>query len=190
MPHCQRCGLLAAGNPTQCGRCLSEPPLWQQLTAISHYAFPLDRLVAQFKQHQPGLAKPLAQWLAAKIDSPAELLLPVPMHWRRRLERGYNQSDLLAHELGKQLRIPVARHWLKRTQHTAPQQTLARKARLSNVKTAFMANAPPQPLPRHVAIVDDIVTTGTTVATLCKLLSKQKIERIDIYCLCRTPPPK
>ncbi|WP_087023321.1 ComF family protein [Thaumasiovibrio subtropicus] len=185
--HCQRCGLPATGNPLQCGECISLPPTWQTLTALGHYQFPLDQLIKRYKyQHQPWLAKPLARMLADKITAPAEMLIPVPMHWRRRLQRGYNQSTLLAQALGQVLQIPVNANVLKRQRHTAPQQSLDKKARLTNLKRAFRLHCSTG-IAKHVAIVDDVVTTGTTANQLAGLLHEAGAQRVDVYCLSRTP---
>ncbi|WP_413113169.1 ComF family protein [Thaumasiovibrio sp. DFM-14] len=188
--HCQRCGLPATGSPSQCGTCLRLPPLWQTLTAIGPHQFPLDMLIRRFKyQRQPWLAKPLAAWLSTQIHHPASLLLPVPMHWRRRLLRGYNQSALLSQALSQHLNIPVSYHHLKRQRHTQPQQALDRQQRLHNLKDAFALSTTAS-LPQHVALVDDVVTTGATANSLTQLLLDHGVKRVDIYCLSRTTPPQ
>ncbi len=187
--HCQRCGLPAEGSPASCGECITLPPMWQTLTAIGPYQFPFDVLIKRFKyQRQPWFATPLAKQLAENITQPAERLIPVPMHWKRRWQRGYNQSTVLANALGKQLNIPVDSQVITRTRHTPPQQSLNKRERFRNLRNAFKINQR-SPLPHHVALVDDVVTTGTTANTLATLLKNTDVDRVDVYCLCRTPSP-
>lgn len=137
-----------------------------------------------------AVTQALAELLAVQIPRPAPLLLPVPLHWYRRLRRGHNQSSLLAHALsrgwGSQVRVDE--HTVKRRQATLPQQGLSRNQRLRNLRHAFSVTRPITAT--HVAVIDDVVTTGTTVREICQLLLEFGVESIDIYCLCRTPVPK
>ncbi|NGN99154.1 ComF family protein [Grimontia sp. S25] len=169
-----------------CGRCLKKPPPWDSLVCVGAYSFPYDKLLHRFKyQGHYWLAPALAKLLATEIESPAPLLLPVPMHWKRRLWRGFNHSSVLAAELARQLKVQSEPNVLKRIRATRQQQGLDRQSRLSNLKQAFSIEGK---LPPHIALVDDVVTTGATVAQLCRLLRQHGVERIDVYCLCRTPP--
>jgi ComF family protein len=134
-----------------------------------------------------ALVHGLAGLLAARIASPAPLMIPVPLHWRRRLWRGYNQSSMLAHAIqyhqGEE--VKVADNLVIRHQATPSQQGLSRAQRQRNLRHAFQLKG--SPAPAHVAIVDDVVTTGSTVQQICQLLLETGVECIDIYCLCRTP---
>lgn len=185
---CQCCGLPVLTPQTHCGQCLSHPPAWHTLTAISAYLDPLPDLVHRFKyQGDFELALPFATLLSEKIDTPAPVLLPVPLHWRRRLQRGFNQSAHLAWALQQRLDSQVVNHYLRRTRHTSPQQGLDRSARLKNLRGAFRLHGA---LPaEHVALVDDVVTTGETVSQLCRLLRRAGAKRVDIYCIARTKLP-
>ena len=185
-PRCLHCGLPTPYVIESCGRCLKKPPPWDSLVCIGAYAFPYDKLLHRFKyQGHYWLAPALAKLLATEIESPAPLLLPVPMHWKRRLWRGFNHSSVLAAELARQLKVQSEPNVLKRIRATRQQQGLDRQSRLSNLKQAFSIEGK---LPPHIALVDDVVTTGATVAQLCRLLRQHGVERIDVYCLCRTPP--
>ncbi|MPS32586.1 MULTISPECIES: ComF family protein [Salinivibrio] len=185
---CQCCGLPVTDSQARCGACLSHPPAWDHLFAISAYHDPLPQLVHAFKYQQAfELALPFARQLSERILHPAPVLLPVPLHWRRRWQRGFNQSVHLAWALADHLDTQVVDNVLVRHRHTAPQQGLSRQARLSNLKHAFAIRGE---LPSsHVAIVDDVVTTGQTVSQLCRLLRRAGAETIDIYCLARTDLP-
>ncbi|WP_077649616.1 ComF family protein [Salinivibrio kushneri] len=185
---CQCCGLPVPTPQARCGVCLSHPPAWDRLVAISAYEDPLPQLIHAFKYQQAfELAMPFARQLSERIHHPAPVLLPVPLHWRRRWQRGFNQSVHLAWALADHLDTQVADNVLVRHRHTAPQQGLSRQARLSNLKHAFAISGE---LPgSHVAIIDDVVTTGQTVSQLCRLLRRAGAETIDIYCLARTDLP-
>ncbi|WP_245621615.1 ComF family protein [Enterovibrio calviensis] len=186
LPRCLHCGLPTPYVTESCGRCLNSPPAWDRLICVGGYTFPYDKLLHRFKyQGHYWLAPALGKLLAKEIDNPAPLLLPVPMHWRRRLMRGFNHSTLLARALAKQLAVQCAPDILKRNRATRQQQGLSRQSRLSNLRGAFSSKGR---LPEHVALVDDVVTTGATIAELCRLLRQQGVTQIDVYCLCRTPP--
>lgn len=185
-PRCDWCGLPTPYPMEVCGRCLREPPGWDSLTCISDYRFPLNTMVHQLKYHgrhwYAGLA---AAELAAGIDNPAPVLLPVPMHWKRRFTRRFNHSTLLAKALAAETGGRVETGWLKRTGYRPQQQKLDRKTRLKSPEGSFEITA--EVNSGHVGIVDDVVTTGTTVATIARLLKKQHNIQVDIYCICRTP---
>ncbi|SJL84779.1 DNA utilization protein GntX [Vibrio palustris] len=189
-PRCQRCGLTTAIPTKQCGRCLKEPPWWQALYCIGDYRYPLTQYIHQLKyQRQFWLAKPLAQQLSTVITEPAPVLCAVPMHWRRYLWRGFNQSDQLAKQLAQHLQVQYWPHLFHRQRATAPQKGLHRKQRRHNLYGAFGFTTPIYALGSHVAIIDDVVTTGSTLKPLCQLLTKVGVTQIDVYCLCRTPEP-
>ncbi|WP_077646482.1 phosphoribosyltransferase family protein [Salinivibrio sp. IB643] len=185
---CQCCGLPVSQPQARCGACLSQPPAWDRLVAISGYHDPLPQLIHAFKyQGAFELALPFAQQLSDRILTPAPVLLPVPLHWRRRWQRGFNQSLHLAWALADNLDTRVVDTYLSRARHTAPQQGLSRQDRLHNLRGAFALHGP---LPAsHVAVVDDVVTTGQTVSQLCRLLRKAGAKTIDVYCLARTDLP-
>ncbi|EOG7617444.1 TPA: ComF family protein [Vibrio cholerae] len=187
--RCARCGLPTLTPIDQCGQCLSQPPPWRKLMCVGDYRFPLSDAVHQLKyQRQFWQAPRLAKLLATQINEPAPLLCSVPLHWRRRWLRGFNQSDLLARELANVLNIEYDHQLFARRRATPHQQGLSKAQRIHNLRDAFVLNHPPnQP---HVAIVDDVVTTGSTIRHLCDLLLDVGVQSIDIYCICRTPEPK
>ncbi len=184
--RCACCGRNLSQPVLQCGRCVNTPPPWRQLYCIGDHAFPLSHYLYKCKyQGQYWFADHLAQLLATQIPQPQPLLICVPMHWRRLWYRGYNQSAQLSHFLGKHLNVPVDNHLFKRLRHTPPQQSLSGRARRLNLRHAFALNH--LPTSQHIAIVDDVVTTGSTLLPLCQLLRDAGVETIDIYCISRTP---
>ncbi len=190
-PHitrCPRCGLPAETASSPCGQCVSHPPPWHRLYCLGDYCFPLSHAIHQLKhQRQFWQAKTLANLLAERIPDPAPLLTAVPLHWRRYLWRGFNQSDIMARQLAMQLNCRYQPNMFSRHLATRSQQGLNKRQRQDNLTRAFCLNS--APAHRHIAIVDDVVTTGSTVQQLCHLLLEVGTESLDIYCICRTPEP-
>jgi ComF family protein len=114
-----------------------------------------------------------------------ELIVPVPLHPTRLRSRGYNQALELAHPLGRHLGIPIAPFICRRQRNTAPQVKQAMEGRHSNIQGAFQVVGRIQA--RHVALVDDVVTTGATVAELARTLKRAGVERVDVWAVARTP---
>lgn len=187
-PRCQSCGLPTVCEVVACGECLQHPPLWQRIYCVGDYQVPLSSYVHRFKyQGQFWQAKKLSSLLAARVEQPAQLITSVPMHWRRYWLRGYNQSELLASAVAQRLQIPY-RPLFHRIRATPPQQGLNKAQRKDNLHNAF-ALMRHCSAAQHVAIVDDVLTTGSTVYHLCKLLLDAGVKTVDIYCICRTPEP-
>ncbi len=114
-----------------------------------------------------------------------ECLLPVPLHPARLSQRGYNQALVIARELQKLCGIPIDRSLCQRELETKEQALLAGNARWLNVKNAFAAISSSSEL-NHVALVDDVVTTGATVNELAKVLTRIGIKTIDVWSCCRS----
>ncbi|EGU40493.1 putative amidophosphoribosyltransferase [Vibrio splendidus ATCC 33789] len=175
----------------QCGECLANPPPWHRLYCVGDYTFPAAGYIQQMKYADKfWFARDLSTLLASRIEEPAPLITSVPLHWRRYFHRGFNQSQLLARYTAQELKIGHA-VLFKRIRSTASQQGLTKSARKSNLRGAFaIRNTHFSAIDySHVAIIDDVVTTGSTVYQLCQLLLEVGVKRIDIYCICRTPEP-
>jgi ComF family protein len=112
-----------------------------------------------------------------------QVLLPVPLHRARLLERGYNQAHEIARIWSADLDIPVERQALTRTRATAPQAGQSANQRTHNVRSAFAYS--PGEVYRHVAVVDDIVTTGSTVDEITRVLHRQGVEFVEVWALAR-----
>jgi ComF family protein len=111
--------------------------------------------------------------------------VPVPLHWRRRWTRGFNQAEVIADELAYRLRIPLhAQALLRRQQHT-PQQQLTAAQRRRNLRSGFAIRGDVRG--RHVALVDDVVTTGATAAEIARTLLDAGAASVQVWCLARTP---
>lgn len=133
-------------------------------------------LLIRFKHYQKtNLAKLLARWMCQAgqdVLGLADLIVPVPMHWRKMLHRKYNQAGLLSRQVSALSGLPVDYHILQKTRATPDQQTLNHRARLANLKDAFTVS--PQAAEtlrgKHIVLVDDVWTTGATLTTASKAL--------------------
>ncbi len=188
---CPGCGYpLPPGSTGVCGDCLRHPPRWRQMRVIADYQGAWQFLVHQFKyQRQPEIASLLGQ-LFHQHQAPLSLpqaLLPVPMHPWRQWWRGYNQAQELTLALGREYRLPVDMRALRRIRATRSQVGLTRTERRQNLHGAFRVRELPW---RHVALVDDVITTGSTMESLCQLLRQAGVEEIEVWAICRTQPPQ
>ena len=174
-----------------CAHCLREPLPLTAVHAAFDFAAPWDALLHAFKYQQAlGLAPAFAQLLSqGRAAPPDALLLPVPLHLHRLGERGYNQAAVLAEHLAPRLQLPVAVDGLRRLIDTPSQTQLSRKERLGNLRHAFALTPGFSVQGRHCLLVDDVMTTGATLATLATLLLRHGASRVDAWVLARTPAP-
>lgn len=175
-----------------CAGCLSAmpaqpPPMpypYGTVYAGFRYQAPMDQMVQGFKfngqLHFGRLAARLA--LPALSDVRPDALLPVPLHTRRLRERGFNQALELAEYWGNRFALPVLGHALQRHRATRVQSSLKAAERLPNVAGAFSAKGA---LPGHVALVDDVYTTGATCQAAAQALLALGAKRVDVWCLAR-----
>ncbi len=185
-----RCPVCARFNQhaNVCGNCLKNPPPFISTETLFNYVYPTNHLIKPFKfSNRPELANVFAEKLASilklkRVMLP-EFLVPVPLHRKRQRERGYNQSSQFAQQLGKQLGLTVNSSLCSRIKNTHPQSTLPMKTRRKNVKGAFCLNS--NQVPKHIAIVDDVMTTGSTINEVAGLFSKAGCQRIDVWVIAR-----
>lgn len=177
--------------PGICGRCLRSPPDFVSLFAPFSYQPPLSDLILELKyggRQATGavlgtlLAEALKEWLTP--EATPDLIVPVPLHWRRRLSRGFNQAREIAAAVAAGLAIPLAPGVARRVAHTPPQEKLGRRQRERNLRRAFAAS--PRVRGQSVAIVDDVVTSTATVRALSTTLAETGADRIQVWCLART----
>lgn len=188
-PACPLCALPLAVQAPACGACLRRPPPFGTSRAAFRYAFPLDRLLPRFKFHADLAAgRLLVQLLAeALADAPRPLaLVPVPLHPARLRQRGYDQALELARPLARRLALPLCADRLRRRRATAAQTRLDARARRRNVHDAFEVTGP---LPAHVVLLDDVMTTGATLAECARALGQAGVARVDVWVVARAPAP-
>lgn len=154
------------------------------------YREPIPTLVPRLKFHQDLAAGRLLAELfhrnTANFDRP-EVLVPVPLHAARLRKRGFDQALELAKMIAKHKAIPLRTDLLSRTRNTAAQSYLDAGQRRHNLKNAFVVNR--RSIPGHVALVDDVMTTGTTVRECAKVLLKAGVARVDIWVMARVATP-
>ena len=185
---CARCALPLPSPAELCGQCLQDPPAYDGAISLFRYAHPADQLILRLKfQAQLHLARALGELLALhlKREAPSlpELIIPVPLHRARLRQRGFNQSLEIARPLARRLNIAVDYQSCERVRNTSAQSLLPATERRKNIKDAFRVTR--LLTARHVAIVDDVMTTGHTVQELAATLRKSGVERIDVWVLAR-----
>ncbi len=186
---CERCALPLPEHEsvgTLCGPCLRTSSPLQLARATFVYGAPVDALVRRFKFHQDLAAGHLLSRLMAEQLQAGPLpmaIVPVPLHPSRLRKRGYDQALELARPLARQLQLPLC-HGLRRIRGTAAQSELDAAARKRNLKGAFVAGSD---LPRHVALVDDVMTTGATLHAAATALRRAGVERVDAWVCARVP---
>ncbi|QIM69361.1 amidophosphoribosyltransferase [Basfia succiniciproducens] len=193
--YCGVCGSELAENTLGCGNCLQNRPAWHRMVIIGAYKMPLSSLIHRFKfQNSFYFDRTLARLLYLAIRDARrthglmlpEVIIPVPLHHFRHWRRGYNQADLLAGQLAKWLNIPCNNRLIKRVKHTRTQRGLSAAARRVNLRKAFRFADKKQACPyKSVALVDDVITTGSTLNALAGLFVQQGVEQIQVWGLAR-----
>jgi len=190
------CGLRGL-HADRCGRCTVQPPPWSRLVCAVDYAFPWDRMVADLKFHaQVDRAGLLATLLERAVrgagpnaaESPP-LVVPVPLSRSRLRERGFNQAWEIARRTARRLGLQAQPDVLARPVDTVHQGPLAREARAVNLRGALMVE-PRQArrvAGRHLAVVDDVFTTGATAAEAVRALRQAGAASVEIWAVARTP---
>jgi len=196
---CQQCANVLKDDERaslQCGECLKKPPPYDNTLALFQYQPPVDNLILALKfsnklEHAQLLGCLMAEVIMQHYTTQQrpELIIPIPLHNKRLRERGYNQALELARPLAKKMQIPLSLKDCFRVNETKPQAaSIAAEDRRKNIKDAFVINfAVPV---KHVAIVDDVITTGSTVSEFSASLRKAGVEKIDVWCCARTEMSK
>lgn len=191
---CMRCGVPlvgAGGTDAVCDRCLNHPPPWDRGVAATVYGGAARRAILAFKHgDRLDLARPLAGWMAVagrELLAGSDLIVPVPLHWRRLVARRYNQSAELARRLGRSAGRPVLVDLLRRTRRTVPQEHMDFAARRANQSGAFVVTPKRRAVVagRAVLLVDDVLTSGATLATCADCLLAAGAARVDVLVLAR-----
>ncbi|HEY9199024.1 MAG TPA: ComF family protein [Gammaproteobacteria bacterium] len=183
---CPLCARPLAGSDRICGACLSHPPAFDRCIALFRYAAPLDGLLLQLKFAQAvHLARVFATLLAERVSTepPPDCILPVPLHPGRQRERGFNQSIEIARPLARHLGCDLDLDTCIRRRDTPPQSRLSARARRRNLQDAFALTRAPA---RHIALLDDVMTTGSTLNEMTRLLRQGGAERIEVWVCART----
>jgi len=198
-PQCEVCGgplEPAVGDETRCARCLAHPPSYRIARSIARYRTTAEdepgSLPALIRRHKYGLdqsaGRALADYLGDELPVSAgdyDVVIPVPLHWRRLWWRGFNQAALLAGEVARRLDLPLDTTAMSRMRFTMPQTSRHHDERIKNVRRAFAVANPERVRNRRVLIVDDVMTTGATVDECARVLLAAGAACVDVFTLAR-----
>ena len=195
--HCVYCAEPTAASGRICPACTRSPPAFSAALCGFEYAFPIDALIQRFKDHrQLAYGQVLAElnWQAISSDLDSclegdEIITAVPLHWIRQRQRGFNQSTLIATDLAAKLALP----WevlLTCRSKTAPQKSLDKSSRARSQRTLYKLKRPLAG--ERVVLVDDVITTGSTVNAVARCLLAGGAGDVVVVALARTPsaPPQ
>jgi ComF family protein len=200
-PQCCLCGFPGAQPDLDlCGYCQDDLP-WEEvrlpsLLSALRFEPPVDELIRRLKysgalEHARVLGELLAHAARLRGDPLPRLLVPVPLHDERLRDRGFNQAASIARYAGRALGVPQAWHAVERTRDTPSQTALGLEQRHENVRGAFAVTgkrARRQLLDAgHVAVVDDVTTTGSTLAEIKCVLLAAGVSRVDLWAVARAP---
>jgi len=188
---CPRCAL-PMPRAELCGRCQRTPPAFDQAIAPLIYSAPIDSLISQLKyNHRLATGRTFTGLLEQKITATGsplpDAIIAMPLHRLRLKQRGFNQSLEIARPLARLINRPLLTNLVQRHKATAPQTGLTGAARRKNLRGAFSVTAPPTH--RHLAVVDDVMTTGSTAQELATTLKRSGVDRIDIWVIARVDRP-
>jgi len=183
---CRQCALPGTTDAI-CGQCLRDTPHFDATLAAFEYRFPLDRLVQSFKfRADLKLLDFFVSAMAARVSITTrlpDLLVALPLANQRLRERGFNQSALLADGLARAIGTPAAHGAMLRIRETPPQSGLDRPARIKNIRGAF--DCRDNLTGKHIALIDDVMTTGATLSEAASVLKKAGAQQVDAWVLSR-----
>jgi ComF family protein len=172
-----------------CGACLRRRPRYDRVHCAYRYGYPVDHLIRALKYHERiSYARVLGELLAKSLSSTErtdwpEVIIPTPLAERRYGERGFNQAIEIGKYVAEALDVPLRTDLLARIRDTREQAGLDRVERRKNVRGAFAMRAPTAAT--HVAILDDVVTTGSTVSEIARVLKRAGVERVEVWAVAR-----
>ena len=186
--HCPIC-LLPVATSLTCGACLKKPPAFTRTIAALHYTFPIDALIHALKYHSNlAIAPVLAKLLLEKTytTEPPDFIIPMPLHPVRLRERGFNQALEIARQLSSNNKIELLPNTCARVRNTPSQTGLPWKDRQKNIRDAFSCKMDFSSM--HIAIVDDVMTTGSTLNELAKVLRNSGATKVSGWVVARALP--
>lgn len=195
---CQQCGLSLTSSDSFCGHCLHKPPAFSRSHIPMAYEYPLTPLIHKFKYRRHLTSgKLLGQLFADYIQNCAQnnidwqmpdMIIPTPLHWTRRWQRGFNQAEILGNYVATELNLPLVTNIIQRKQCSSSQKELTRAERQKNLRKAFTISEKNRTkiIGKRIALIDDVVTTTATVRELSQLLMKAGAADVQIWALART----
>ena len=200
LPYCKRCGSTLGPNipeyPDGCSFCPNPIPRFDSVARLGPYTSLLKYAIRQLKyRDQLGMGRRLVRMLGESISQTntphrnADVIVPIPMHWIRRLDRRTDHSAVLAKSLSRELKIPVER-LLKRIRNTPPQVHFTRTQRFANIRGAFRAVKGKRLEGAHVLLVDDVTTTGATAGEAARVLLNGGAARVSLSVIAKSEPAR
>tara|TARA_R110002074_G_scaffold145034_1_gene293165 strand:+ start:37373 stop:38107 length:735 start_codon:yes stop_codon:yes gene_type:complete len=184
---CTICNIVLTTDSSICGRCLKKTPYFDRITTPYRYHGTARFLIQSLKfQAKHSCAKIMGELMARHIktlDKKPDALVSAPLHPKRLAARGFNQSDFISQWLQRELQIPLLHQPLKRVINTSSQASLNAAERRKNIRNAFRYQAKGDF--RSIAIIDDVVTTGSTANEMAKTLKKAGVERVEVWAFAR-----
>lgn len=191
-PCCARCGVPFAyelGDGAECGVCLADPPPWDSARAVLAYGDVARTVALRLKYgRRIGLARLIARQMLRHVGSDDALIVPVPLHRWRLWHRGFNQSALIADQLGNLTGWPVDKHILQRVKRTAPLRGLNPSQRTKMMRGAFALGSGHDVKGRRVLLIDDVHTSGATAAACVRALKRGGAGEVRLLCWARVLP--
>jgi ComF family protein len=194
-PCCRICAMTLPMHGSPCPYCMGKgPPHFERVARLAPFHGPVRALVHHLKYHRRwGIGEELAHRLLQQetvksLLQETQLLVPVPLHWKRQVTRGYNQAEVVARRLGSACNIPVARP-VRRIRNTETQTHMHSHARrTANLHHAFALTRPDVIAARHVTLIDDVWTTGATMHALAQVLKPAKPASLSAIVLATADP--
>jgi len=196
-PHCEACGMpgdITYDYPVSgflCGECRKTPHPFERARSLGAYDTVLRELIHVFKYTpQPGAMADIAWLLERYFASAPEAytglhVAPVPLHFKKMRERGFDQSFLIAREVARILKLPLASGLLSRIHDTDAQAAKSRAERLKAIRGAFMVPRPEVVMGKNVLLVDDVFNTGATAGEAARVLLAAGAGRVQLFTLAR-----
>lgn len=190
---CLRCAIPMSAAGCLCGDCLRVPPVFQQAFCAFRYEDPVAGLLNRYKHNgtlacghwlSVGLAEAIARHYSEGQQALPDCIVPVPLHWKRLRSRGFDQALEIGKVLSRGLFLPLYTG-LRRQRYTGSQQSLSRAQRQQNLAGAFALGKPLAY--RRVALVDDVLTTGSTANEITALLAQAGVGEVHVWAIARTP---
>lgn len=193
-PFCKVCGLPFEGEITglfECGNCRDERLYFHSARAAVKFSGLVQDVIHRYKYNHAAWFEPFLLEILLRQAAPVlqqeqyQLIVPIPLHWRKRQIRSFNQAEALGRALSKATGIPLQKQLLRRTKATETQTRLSRAQRAENVRNAFAWKAPFALNGEKVILFDDVMTTGATANACAKLLMRNGAGRVDVWTVAR-----
>jgi ComF family protein len=193
-PFCDTCGLPFQGDITvqfECANCREQKLQFRSARAAVEFSGVIKEVIHRYKYNHAAWFEPLLGELLVNAAGPSlaptdwDYIVPIPLHWLRRRDRTFNQSERIARRLSRATGIPLRTRLLKRIQPTHTQTRLSRAERTENVKRAFAFTGREPIAAARIILVDDVLTTGATASACAKLLKQNGAAVVDVWTVAR-----